>query len=156
MASLAIASHRSGRTYFVPLNRCVRKAWGSSYHVYRDRFLEVISIEARLGGYSSRHRHNHKSNAFLVARGALRITLYEGEDRMDRVITVCNGPFVIPAGLDHRFLSLEDGTLAYEFYAALPGHVVDEFDIVRSDRGGVLQSNSCEKPYLRVLDEIDC
>jgi hypothetical protein len=47
-------------------------------------------------------------------------------------------PQIIPAQLEHRFIILEQRTVAYEIYWAASGGSIDPDDIVRRDEGGCL------------------
>ena len=49
------------------------KVWGNTKNIFCKNNVEVHRIEAQKGGYSSKHKHNYKYNAFFVERGRLII-----------------------------------------------------------------------------------
>jgi mannose-6-phosphate isomerase-like protein (cupin superfamily) len=125
----------------------VEKIWGTARALYRDDQTELFRITARRGGYSSRHQHRHKANGFLVVRGRLLLVCYRGGTQTRQVLTPDDGLHVVEAGIDHRFIALEEPTTAYEFYYATTGRTADPRDIVRRDQGGVIQGSVDQIPW---------
>ena len=112
------------------------KIWGSSQVLYRDRRLELVRATICRGGYCSRHHHRFKSNGFCVGRGRLLLIVYEG-GKATRWTLVPDGRLtVVAAGVDHRFVALEEETQLYELYTAVEGAALDPEDIVPATWAG--------------------
>ena len=114
------------------------KVWGSSQRLHLDRHSELARLVIRRGGYCSLHRHRGKANAFLVVQGRLLVMWYRNGRRRHRRLAAGDGLWTVPAEVEHRFLALEEPTVAYEFYYSVHGRPLDPADIVRRDEGGVL------------------
>lgn len=113
------------------------KTWGLSRNLYEDEQVELVHIIVRRGGYSSRHKHQYKHNAFFVVRGRLLLCCYGSGGVRRHILSSHDGPYSVPAGTEHRFVAMDSNTIAYEFYIAIPGDPIDPSDIVRCDRGGI-------------------
>ena len=67
------------------------KIWGKTQDIFKNANFELHRIEAKKGGYCSKHQHKHKFNAFYIERGKLKITVYENEyDLIDETIIINN------------------------------------------------------------------
>jgi len=108
------------------------KVWGTTQLLFFKNNVELHRISAEAGGYSSKHVHEHKFNAFYVESGKLKITAWKNDyDLVDETIITASQTTVVPPGEYHMFEALED-TIAYEIYwVELP-----EKDIVREGCGG--------------------
>lgn len=104
--------------------------WGHQRTVYRDKSVWVVEIFGKAGGASSLHHHEHMSNTVYVYSGELLITDDWGEAWR---VTHEEAKHYWP-GLKHK-LHFDTDVHAYETYFALPGHEIDENDIVRLSPG---------------------
>ena len=118
--------------------RSARKTWGMNHEIHRDADLHVARIHVQRGGYCSRHYHKAKDNAFLVVQGRLMIIRYQPDGQVRTTLTPEMGIRSIPAEVEHRFLALDDETIAYELYYRQSGVPLNLDDIVRRDQGGIL------------------
>jgi len=116
------------------------KEWGWFQTIYTDARLEVVQISVLPGGFSSIHRHLHKSNEFWPGQNVIELTVYDDDElRHSRRYNLTPGdePFVIPAGQWHSFTAPQ-GIIACEVYRADPGKIIDPRDIERRNKGGLL------------------
>lgn len=108
------------------------KVWGETSALFNKNNVEIHRIEANAGGYCSKHKHEHKANAFFVESGLLRIEVWQNDyDLVDTTYLERGNMLTVPAGVYHRFVAEED-TVAYEIYWV----ELDAKDIVREDHGG--------------------
>lgn len=108
------------------------KVWGNTKNIFCKNNVEVHRIEAQKGGYSSKHKHNYKYNAFFVERGRLKITVWKNDyDLVDETIISDQEMSTVRPTEYHKFEAIED-TVAYEIYWT----EIDEEDIVRQNCGG--------------------
>lgn len=109
------------------------KVWGTTQLLFSKNNVEFRRITAAKGGYSSKHLHAHKFNAFYVESGKLMITTWKNDyDLVDKTVVTSAQTTVVSPGEYHMFEALED-TVAYEIYwVDLP-----EKDILRDNCGGV-------------------
>jgi quercetin dioxygenase-like cupin family protein len=113
------------------------KLWGRMRTVLRDDRLEISEAEIEAGGYSSIHRHNCKTNTFIVVSGRLMVKEFsQGVVLSERVLTPVDDPFQVPAGIKHQFEALEP-TRIIEIYRAVAGYCVLADDIARFSEGGL-------------------
>ena len=118
------------------------KWWGWSEEIYAGETTRIVRAFALPLGYSSRHKHNHQDNVFIIEKGHLNVTIYEDDD--------CDGitwhahlhdkamgarTAYIPAGVWHCFEATTDCWFR-EVYIGNPGKPNPD-DIVRADRGGL-------------------
>lgn len=92
------------------------KIWGSSRSIFLKNNVEIHRIEINKGTYCSKHRHDHKFNAFFLESGKLKISIWKNDyDLCDETIMV-PGDFTTVNPLEyHQFEGLED-SVAYEIY----------------------------------------
>ena len=111
------------------MNNIQGKVWGKTQPIFLKNNVEIHRIEAKKGGYCSKHKHEYKYNAFLVEEGKLKITTWKNDyDLVDETIvenTTCKPQEY------HKFEVLED-TVAFEIYWV----ELSEKDIVRENCGG--------------------
>jgi quercetin dioxygenase-like cupin family protein len=116
------------------------KVWGWSYPLLLTEDIEIVKIEVRHGGYSSRHAHKNKANMFFVLSGVLQVITYlkntEDYDQI-RFLHREGDAFQVAAGIFHRFRALAP-TVAIEVYRPTGTGKLDPNDIIRSDEGGLL------------------
>lgn len=109
------------------------KVWGKTQAIFKNSNFEFHRIEAKKGGFSSKHRHVYKFNAFYVERGKLKITIYETDyDLVDETIISTGELTIVKPGNYHKFEALED-TICYEIYWVELNHS----DIERENVGGL-------------------
>ena len=120
----------------------IEKPWGTSRLLFADASVRLVEIAVRRGGYCSRHRHQHQDNALLVVRGRLLLICFEPGGPAKTILNRHKGLYTVAAGMEHRFVCLEEDTLAYEVYYARNGGRPDEADIVRCDESGSLRTVS--------------
>ena len=108
------------------------KFWGTSRCFFENEAAEVHYIEAKEGGFCSRHHHRNKWNRFIVLEGTLKVIIYKQDSEDETILT--EGMFSdVPPEVDHRFEAVED-TKALEIYWT---DGLDPNDIVRKDVGGL-------------------
>lgn len=105
--------------------------WGESRTVYRDKQVWVVELWGKAGGESSTHYHQHMHNHFFVVTGNLHVK--EGS-KLTTILPSGTSSMIRSAGVMHRLIFTKD-THAYETYYALPGHEIDEQDIIRLAEG---------------------
>jgi len=109
------------------------KVWGLTQEVFKNSNFEIHRIEVNKGGYCSKHKHNHKINAFFIEKGKLNIKIYQTDyDLVDDTIASAGELSIVKPGLYHEFEALEN-TIAYEIYWVDLNHD----DIERDSVGGV-------------------
>lgn len=111
--------------------------WGESWTIYRDKSVWVVGFRGRKGGQSSRHFHQNMAHTFYVSSGYLIVQGFDdyepqyvhqyGNDS-DYRHAFCDA-------LEHHQLRFAEDTEGIETYYALPGHEIDENDIVRLSPG---------------------
>tara|TARA_Y100000310_G_scaffold210835_1_gene211481 strand:+ start:1766 stop:2116 length:351 start_codon:yes stop_codon:yes gene_type:complete len=114
------------------MNSTQGKVWGETRSLFCKNNVEVHRIEVNAGGFCSKHKHEHKYNAFYVESGRLRVTAWKNDyDLVDETTVRAGQITTCPPKEYHSFQALED-TVAYEIYWI----ELDEKDIVREDCGG--------------------
>lgn len=109
------------------------KVWGTTHCLFDGASTQVYYLEAKKGGYSSRHHHLTKYNKFFVVSGSLKIIVFREKELTPEETILVEGQSVdVPPLLDHKFEALED-TRAIEVYW---GDQLQKEDIVRKDEGG--------------------
>lgn len=112
------------------------KVWGTTQCIFHDNNVEIHRIEAKAGGYCSKHEHVAKFNLFYMESGRLKVTIFrspEGEQPRptDSTILVPGMSSLVRPGEKHMFEALED-SIAYEIYWVK----LDPGDIKRYEEGG--------------------
>jgi len=109
------------------------KVWGKTQSLFLKNNVEIHRIEANKGGYCSKHKHNHKYNAFFVEKGKLKIAIWKNDyDLIDETIISDQQMSTVKPQEYHMFEALED-TVAYEIYWT----EISEDDIDRENAGGI-------------------
>jgi len=112
----------------------IGKVWGQTSPILQTPLVEVHKVKALPGGYSSKHKHEHKHNAFYVISGTLLIKVWNEDYPLVDVTTLNAGDFTtVPPGLLHDF-EVPQGDLCefLEIYYLEPLTA----DIVRETCGG--------------------
>lgn len=107
------------------------KIWGSTVKLFDRNNVEVHRIEAKDGGYCSKHWHKYKFNLFYVESGRLWIRQWLANGNSSDIALVAGESLTVRPGVLHRFEALEN-TVAYEIYWA----ELDD-DIYRESEGGI-------------------
>lgn len=108
------------------------KIWGNTAELFNKNNVEIHRIETNKGGFCSKHKHEHKYNAFFVERGKLLVTVWKNDyNLIDQTIIGDQQMTIVKPGEFHKFESLED-TIAYEIYWV----ELSSSDIVRENCGG--------------------
>jgi cupin fold WbuC family metalloprotein len=108
------------------------KAWGTTALLYATRYLQAHLLEIKAGGYCSEHRHERKTNTFIVLSGRMEVLIWpEGVTKMDTTVLTSGNMSTIPAGVFHKFHAIED-TVCLEVYESAE---IGE-DIARRTVGG--------------------
>ncbi len=108
------------------------KIWGKTQEIFQNSNFELHRIEAKKGGFCSKHQHQHKFNAFYIEKGKLKITIYENDyDLVDETVISTGEMTIAKPGTYHRFEAIED-TICYEIYWV----ELNRNDIQREDVGG--------------------
>ena len=109
------------------------KIWGKTEKIFTNNNFELHRIEVNKGGFCSKHKHNHKINAFYIEKGKLKITIHQTEyDLVDETIASTGDLSIVKPGKYHEFEALEN-TIAYEIYWV----ELDHSDIDRETVGGI-------------------
>ena len=109
------------------------KVWGHTEDLFNKNNVEFHRIEAKKGGYSSKHKHVNKHNAFYVERGKLKITVWKKDyDLVDETVVETGEMTSVAPDDFHMFEALED-TVAYEIYWT----ELHTSDIIRENCGGI-------------------
>lgn len=131
--------------------RTDQKPWGICQHC-ADGPVEVDLLEVKNGGYSSIHRHNGKTNLFLLISGAVDVLVFDRipewvAGREDEASTTCEPDRVlqlrdygdtaqIAPGIWHQFRVLADAVIVEVYFSAFP----DPSDIQRATMNGRVES----------------
>lgn len=107
--------------------------WGESWTIYRDKSVWVVGFRGDKGGESATHFHECMAHTIYVSSGYLVIRGFDGLEpqyvhQHSRRLGICD------ALEEHRLCFAEDSE-GIETYYALPGHEIDEHDIVRLSPG---------------------
>lgn len=117
------------------------KVWGQTEKLFCKNNVEFHRIEAKKGGYSSKHKHVSKFNAFYIEKGKLKIKIWKNDyDLVDETILQTGQLTVVKPGEFHAFEAIED-TVAYEIYWV----ELRENDIVRENVGGTEEFHPAPK-----------
>ena len=108
------------------------KVWGETSEIWAGNNCEVHLINAKAGGYCSKHLHQHKFNLFHVEHGELQIEIWKTGGLIDKTVLIDGESTVVPPQVFHRFTALND-TKALEIYWVK----IESEDIEREDQGGV-------------------
>lgn len=108
------------------------KVWGLTELIHANGVLEFHRIEAKKGGFCSKHLHDFKWNGFFVESGKLKIKVWQQDyDLVDETILEAGDFTQVRPGLYHSFEALED-CICFELYWAEFNHN----DITRESVGG--------------------
>lgn len=93
------------------------KIWGTTELITANGAFEFHRIEAKKGGYCSKHRHQTKYNGFYVVSGKLIVRTWK-DSGIEDVTELTAGQYMeVRPGLLHQFEAAED-TVAFEQYWA--------------------------------------
>lgn len=108
------------------------KVWGNTQSILLKNNVEIHRIEIDAGGYCSKHKHEHKYNAFFIEKGKLKITIWKNDyDLIDETILSDQELSIVSPQEYHMFHAIED-TIAYEIYWT----EISSSDIIRENHGG--------------------
>jgi len=108
------------------------KVWGHTTEILSTTFVEFHRIVVLAGYRCSKHKHDHKWNAFYVEQGKLEVHVFKSDYDLEDVTELCKGDFmVVRPGEYHYFVGVDD-VLAFEIY--YPESLSE--DIVRENAGG--------------------
>lgn len=110
------------------------KVWGLTQEIWRGPHSEIHLINAKKGGFCSKHIHEHKWNLFHVISGHLEVTIWPPSGTVDIVNLHDGESCQVPPGHLHQFLAVAD-TQAMEVYWV---EQLSPSDIKRSSVGGVV------------------
>lgn len=115
------------------------KVWGVAQHVFSSPSCAVSILHAEKGGYSSRHKHLHRVNRFIVISGSIDVVQYneDGSQETSRITLNGGGVTDVPAGIVHRFEVNISGTVVEVYWPADRFSEVMLTDIHRLDIGGM-------------------
>ena len=111
------------------------KVWGNTSCLFAKNNVELHRIEAKKGGFCSKHCHRSKFNMFFVENGALKITIYRpdaGQILEDETIIKTGESTLVEPGLYHKFEALEDSVALEVYWVEL-----EHDDIERESVGGM-------------------
>jgi mannose-6-phosphate isomerase-like protein (cupin superfamily) len=108
------------------------KVWGTTSLIHASRYVQAHLLEIRAGGFCSEHRHERKTNTFIVLRGRLEVRTWpDMTNAFDATELEAGQSMAVPVGVYHQFRAIDD-TLCIEFYEAAE---IEE-DIHRRTQGG--------------------
>jgi mannose-6-phosphate isomerase-like protein (cupin superfamily) len=107
------------------------KIWGNTISIFSKNNVEIHRIEAKEGFMCSKHKHEHKFNAFFIEKGKLKIQVWKKDyPLIDQTIISDGEMTVVKPGEFNFFYAIED-TVAYEIYWV----EIQSDDITREDCG---------------------
>jgi mannose-6-phosphate isomerase-like protein (cupin superfamily) len=114
------------------------KPWGHSTRVFADPHIQVERIQGELGGYSSIHLHEHKTNQFIVNAGELLVHTFDAGNTLSETTTLKAGQHcIVPPFQRHQFVCVSP-VQGYEVYwCDDPAQQVKPDDIVRFTTNGL-------------------
>tara|TARA_R110000765_G_scaffold300733_1_gene395273 strand:- start:118 stop:477 length:360 start_codon:yes stop_codon:yes gene_type:complete len=114
------------------------KVWGNTQSILSKNNVEMHRIKIDAGGYCSKHKHEHKYNAFFIEKGRLKITIWKNDyDLIDETILSDQELSIVNPQEYHMFEAIED-TIAYEIYWT----EISPSDIIRENHGGQREQNN--------------
>ena len=114
------------------------KIWGSTQTLFSKNNVEFHRIEVNKGFECSKHKHNHKFNAFYIEKGCLKVKIWKNDyDLVDETIIKTGEMTTVKPGEFHLFQSLED-TIAYEIYWV----EIEDDDIQRETCGKPIEGDT--------------
>lgn len=109
------------------------KVWGTTCEVIKKNNVEIHRIHINAGGYCSKHKHNHKHNAFYVESGHLKVRVWKNAYSLVDEVTVMPGMLTsVAPGEYHQFEAVTN-CVAYEIYWV----EMEGTDIERESTGGL-------------------
>lgn len=115
------------------------KVWGWTGAAMVSPGLEIHRLSVKPNAWCSRHRHQHKCNAFLVVSGVLHVTIEKDYGLSDETELRAGEMTVVEPGLFHKFRTGPEGAELFEIY--YPAPLVSE-DIERTGTGGSAEHDS--------------
>jgi len=112
------------------------KVWGTTQNILGKNNVSIHRIEIQPGGYCSKHKHEHKWNAFYVESGTLTVKVWKNDyDLVDSILLEEGEGIHIKPGEHHQFINNDtEESIVYEIYWT----ELDESDISRESVGGKL------------------
>ena len=107
------------------------KVWGQTTLVYKDGLISVHLLKINAGGFCSEHRHQVKSNIFIVLKGRIRVKVWRDSRLIDTTILTEGQEFHVTPGQWHQFEAVETSEVLEIYRARL-----SEPDIERRTEGG--------------------
>jgi mannose-6-phosphate isomerase-like protein (cupin superfamily) len=119
------------------------KIWGTTELLLPGKMCEIHRLVVKPNAQCSRHRHDHKWNAFLVLEGALSIDVFQkAYELVDTTELRAGDLTTVAPGLDHMFRTGDQPCVALEiYYPKLCEDLVllSAGDIVRGSVGKVMK-----------------
>lgn len=112
------------------------KVWGNTQNIFGKNNVSIHRIEVQPGGFCSKHKHDHKWNAFYVESGTITVNVWKNDyDLIDKILLKKGEGIHVKPGEFHQFVnSSKTETIVYEIYWT----ELNENDIVRETVGGLL------------------
>lgn len=101
------------------------KIWGFTQSLFCKNNVEIHRAEIKKGQRCSKHKHEHKQNAFFIEKGKLKIHIWN-ENEISEAILISGEMSVVKSNMFHMFEALEN-TIMYEIYWV----ELSEDDIIR-------------------------
>lgn len=116
------------------------KPWGKNWPTHLNEYTHSEYLEIDAGGFSSQHKHEKKTNVFIVHSGELELRWWSG--------LPCDSDFtvgllserqvhVFQPGIVHQFIA-RSFVVVSEVYTQVSDGAIDRNDIVRFSENGVL------------------
>jgi len=108
------------------------KVWGETMPLLETPFCQIHRISIKSGATCSKHRHDHRWNAFYVIAGELKILAEKNDYQLTDETLLQSGEIcTIPPTENHWFEAMTD-VEALEIYYPSP---CSSADIVRENHG---------------------
>lgn len=108
----------------------VPKLWGTTRCLHCGPVIEIWHASIKRGGYSSKHSHQLKLNAFYVVSGKLVVRMFGEDGKVVNVYIEAGQHFSVLPTFLHQFEALQDTELIETYHARMPE------DIFRVTEGG--------------------
>jgi mannose-6-phosphate isomerase-like protein (cupin superfamily) len=111
------------------------KVWGNTSSLFEKNNVEIHRIEAKMGSYCSRHKHEYKYNMFFLEAGEMQIEVWKNDYDLVDITTLFPGnSTTVSPGEYHIFRAIKD-SICFEIYWV----ELSNKDIIRENVGGKLE-----------------
>ncbi len=112
------------------------KEWGDTQLLFAFNGTESHLIRVVKGGFSSKHKHQHKWNRFILISGRLLVIMVHENETKDRTELQPGQVTDVPPGVVHGFEAMEDSVAVEIYWVGL-----DASDIDRGNSHGGIKTD---------------